>query len=311
MPRKMRRQLAACVLACCVIACPTSGLDLSVRLFDTASGRPNGNTHMLRGVAPSSGAPTEAGLQKFCNGLGHSAFDDCAGALGRLLAETERQEGGDGRLQAVEALLPESEQFVGAMFKAPPGAKKAERRRLQDAGGDGLAAARAGNRKKKKQARKDETQRERIKKKCSESFENDTGSEMRCLINEGQLSAAVVVIDAFLADFSSRFSPNWTLAVQNAPGQLTQTVVLSTFALGLLQEWLDPSEEGQTIAAGNFREFSRKAGLMHRYNTQLEKLLVYAWVRAVGQLVVPVCPLFTGLWQPIFPYVAAARPATG
>ena len=58
---------------------------------------------------------------------------------------------------------------------------------------------------------------------------------MRCLINEGQLSAAVVVIDAFLADFSSRFSPNWTLAVQNAPGQLTQTVVLSTFALGLLQ----------------------------------------------------------------------------
>ena len=25
-----------------------------------------------------------------------------------------------------------------------------------------------------------------------------------------------------------------------------------------LQEWLDPSEEGQTIAAGNFREFSRK-----------------------------------------------------
>ena len=50
---------------------------------------------------------------------------------------------------------------------------------------------------------------------------------------------------------------------------------------------------------------------MHQYNTQLEKLLVYAWVRAVGQLVVPVCPLFTGLWQPIFPYVAAARPATG
>ena len=46
-----------------------------------------------------------------------------------------------------------------------------------------------------------------------------------------------------------------------------------------LQEWLYPSEEGQTIAAGNFREFSRKAGLMHRYNTQLEKLLVYAWDR--------------------------------
>eukprot|EP01051_Picozoa_sp_SAG22_P010115 SAG22_NODE_889_length_6648_cov_6.695984_7_plen_74_part_00 len=58
-------------------------------------------------------------------------------------------------------------------------------------------------------------------------------------------------------------------------------MVLSTFALGLLQEWLDESEDGQKLAAESFREFARKAGLMHMYNKQLEHLLVYAWDRCV------------------------------
>ena len=41
----------------------------------------------------------------------------------------------------------------------------------------------------------------------------------------------------------------------------------------------DSSAEGQKIAADSFREFARKAGLMHAYNKQLEHLLVYGWDR--------------------------------
>lgn len=276
--------LAAPLLALLLAPSATqASIDIGVRLFDVVPGRrPSGHTGMLRGAEPAGGSGPK--VADFCSAEGD--FDGCAASIERLLAEVHRVEtagGGSGGRSKVEALLPEAEKFVAQMFRAPPGSQKSQRKRLaEDSDGGGTKGARRANRKGRKEKGAKSKKSEAARENCEKSFgmkgdKPNAGSQMRCLINAGEHIAAVDVIDGYLREQVRRFGDDWTLLVQRAPKDVPQTMVLSTFALGLLQEWLDTSEEGAKIAAASFSEFSRKAGLMHAYNKQLENLLVYGW----------------------------------
>lgn len=238
LPPPLPPLLLLLLVYCSVVYC---SFDVAIRQFDLGAGRrPAGRTGMLRGMGSlADGSDT---IPQFCGS--NDGFDGCAAGMSRLLAEVQRVEasgGVAGGRSRIDQLIPEAETFVGQMFRAPHGSQKAQRKLLAESkSGGGTKGARRANRRKGKEKLK---QSEATQRQCSESFgpsgsTPNAGSQARCLISNGEHIAAVEVIDGYLEEQVSRYGEDWTLLVQRAPPEVPQTMVLTTFALGLLQEWL-------------------------------------------------------------------------